>query len=188
MNHPHTQPNKLIKLSESSLKNIKNIVLSYYLTNLLSQQPETQNEDWQTTYRKRRKQRLQEVFRANIIEWFIPQIYYILHDIKHGSFTKHSDGYADAKANAKLFFFRNLPILTCVCFPLILIPIPGTAEIWLYIYCNFVEKTPHSIQKHISLKFQNREHFPPTQVWKKLAERVPRRPGRRRKNTKVTNS
>lgn len=104
------------------------------------------------------------IFQENITHWFVVQIFYVIHDRRHGNFKNGSEHFDQAQENYNLLVNKNIIIVALILTPLILIPIPGTAEIWLYFYCNIVNKLSPQYKQRLAFEFQKRADMPPEDV------------------------
>lgn len=111
-----------------------------------------------------RSHEAKSIFQENITHWFVVQIFYVFHDRKHGNFKPESEHFNQAQQNYRLLVRKNMIIVGAILTPLILIPIPWTAEIWLFLYCNVVNKLSPYYKALLALEFQKRADMPAEEV------------------------
>lgn len=109
-----------------------------------------------------------QLFKENIKNGFFIQLVYLHDDIKNGCFKKNSPHYNRAKENFRLLYRKNLIIILALYGPLILIPIPWTAEIGIFLYYSLLKRLPKEVLDTLRLEFQEREDMSPEKIHSEL--------------------
>lgn len=113
-----------------------------------------------------------EFWKENIKNWFRIQIVYLIEDIKNKNFSRESENYNKAWENLTLLYGKNLIIILLVCWPLVIVPLPWTAELGIYLYYKLIKLLPEDAQKRLRLEFQIREDLPPALVHANIKWRI----------------